>query len=215
MPCGVGPARGALLPHHFTLTAPRAKTRSEGWRYLSVALSVGLRRPGVTWHLALWSPDFPRRAYARRDCPADSAGALYAGYHACELCGECLLADCAAPMRSPSFARRGTPASVFGNTFCKNRKICVRTSITSTATRRSTAWWAGMWIGRIRRCTRMRRPLGDIQRGDQQAGRKPPCLRKLSRVSQPLRSARCWTTSLHRNCCRRRYGRSPENRWSP
>lgn len=29
-------------------------------RYLSVALSVGSRRPGVTWHLALWSPDFPR-----------------------------------------------------------------------------------------------------------------------------------------------------------
>lgn len=25
----------------------------------SVALSVGLRLPGVTWHLALWSPDFP------------------------------------------------------------------------------------------------------------------------------------------------------------
>jgi hypothetical protein len=28
---------------------------------LSVALSVGSRRPGVTWHRALWSPDFPRR----------------------------------------------------------------------------------------------------------------------------------------------------------
>ena len=26
---------------------------------LSVALSVGSRPPGVTWHLALWSPDFP------------------------------------------------------------------------------------------------------------------------------------------------------------
>ncbi len=28
---------------------------------LSVALSVGSRPPGVTWHLALWSPDFPPR----------------------------------------------------------------------------------------------------------------------------------------------------------
>ena len=28
-------------------------------RYLSVALSVGSRLPGVTWHPALWSPDFP------------------------------------------------------------------------------------------------------------------------------------------------------------
>ena len=26
----------------------------------SVALSVGLPRPAVSWHLALWSPDFPR-----------------------------------------------------------------------------------------------------------------------------------------------------------
>ncbi len=25
----------------------------------SAALSVGSRRPGVTWHPALWSPDFP------------------------------------------------------------------------------------------------------------------------------------------------------------
>ena len=33
-------------------------------RYLSVALSVGSRRPGVTWHRALWSPDFPRHACA-------------------------------------------------------------------------------------------------------------------------------------------------------
>jgi len=28
-------------------------------RLFSVALSVGSRLPGVTWHLALWSPDFP------------------------------------------------------------------------------------------------------------------------------------------------------------
>ena len=34
---------------------------------LSAALSVALRRPGVTRHPALWSSDFPRRAGARRD----------------------------------------------------------------------------------------------------------------------------------------------------
>lgn len=28
---------------------------------LSAALSVGSRPPGVTWHPALWSPDFPQR----------------------------------------------------------------------------------------------------------------------------------------------------------
>lgn len=29
------------------------------WRYLSVALSVDSRPPGITWHCVLWSPDFP------------------------------------------------------------------------------------------------------------------------------------------------------------
>jgi hypothetical protein len=41
---------------------------------LSVALAVSSRCPGVTWHSALWSPDFPRCACTRRDCPADSVG---------------------------------------------------------------------------------------------------------------------------------------------
>ncbi len=60
--------RGALLPHHFTLTRPG----SGGM--LSVALAVGSRLPGVTWHPALWSPDFPLPAPngANSDCPADS-----------------------------------------------------------------------------------------------------------------------------------------------
>ena len=42
---------------------------------LSVALSVGSRPPGVTWHPALWSPDFPPlRLLRKRDCLADSHG---------------------------------------------------------------------------------------------------------------------------------------------
>ena len=76
--------RGALLPHLFTLTrhlslvsplatltppyreadAPTARIRRIGaGGIFSVALSVGLRPPGVTWHPALWSPDFPPRTY--------------------------------------------------------------------------------------------------------------------------------------------------------
>ena len=52
--------RGALLPHHFTLTSFTPKRSGGG--IFSVALSVGSRPPGVTWHPALWSPDFPPRA---------------------------------------------------------------------------------------------------------------------------------------------------------
>jgi hypothetical protein len=50
---------------------PEAPTSFGG--LFSVALSVDSRRPGVTWHLALRSPDFPRRAETRRDCLADSS----------------------------------------------------------------------------------------------------------------------------------------------
>lgn len=57
-------SRGALLPHLFTLTesmtlgeTPRTTRRSGG--LFSAALAVGSRLPGVTWHPALWSPDFP------------------------------------------------------------------------------------------------------------------------------------------------------------
>jgi len=61
--------RGALLPHHFTLTGIK-----DAGGILSVALSVGSRPPGVTWHPALWSPDFPpfRHFKRKRDCLADS-----------------------------------------------------------------------------------------------------------------------------------------------
>ena len=73
--------RGALLPHHFTL-ARNSRQRAVGsrqkntsvhsayclprtaycsGRYLSVALSVGLLRLGVTKHRALCSSDFPHR----------------------------------------------------------------------------------------------------------------------------------------------------------
>ena len=48
-------ARGGLLPHRFTLTLDL-----QGGLF-SVALSVALRRPGVTWQSALGSSDFPRR----------------------------------------------------------------------------------------------------------------------------------------------------------
>jgi hypothetical protein len=64
-------ARGALLPHHFTLTCGPDESGPIGGVF-SVALSVGSRRPGITWRPALWSPDFPPRlrAAAARPTPA-------------------------------------------------------------------------------------------------------------------------------------------------
>jgi len=41
------------------LTAPFHPYLIRSGGIFSVALSVGSRLPGVTWHPALWSPDFP------------------------------------------------------------------------------------------------------------------------------------------------------------
>ena len=49
-------ARGALLPHPFTLTGDRSHLGG----LLSAALSLGLPPVAVSHHCALWSPDFPR-----------------------------------------------------------------------------------------------------------------------------------------------------------
>ena len=58
--------RGALLPHPFTLAVTRNACLGG---LLSVALSVGSRPPGVTWRLALWSPDFPLLSTGKQRLP--------------------------------------------------------------------------------------------------------------------------------------------------
>lgn len=57
---------GFTLPHllpvaRCALTAPfhPYRVRYEPGGIFSAALSVGSRLPGITWHPALWSPDFP------------------------------------------------------------------------------------------------------------------------------------------------------------
>src|SRR6185436_20912519 len=60
LPCPLAYARGGgLLPHRFTLTL-RSLALPQGGLF-SVALSVALRRPGVTWQSTRWSSDFPRK----------------------------------------------------------------------------------------------------------------------------------------------------------
>ena len=60
------PCRRVLPPARCALTAPfhpypyPAVAGAGG--IFSVALSVGSRPPGITWHPALWSPDFPPRS---------------------------------------------------------------------------------------------------------------------------------------------------------
>ena len=64
-----GVFQATLLPTRWcALTAPfQLFSRLRGGVYFSVALSVGSPRPAVSWHLALWSPDFLTPLKAARD----------------------------------------------------------------------------------------------------------------------------------------------------
>jgi len=69
LPCHevLPPVRCALTaPFHPYLILPGEAIGG----LLSAALAVGSRRPGVTWHPAHRSPDFPPRQ-RRSGCPAD------------------------------------------------------------------------------------------------------------------------------------------------
>ena len=56
MPLALRRERWALTPPFH----PYLPAKADIGGLLSVALSVGSRPPGITWHPALWSPDFPR-----------------------------------------------------------------------------------------------------------------------------------------------------------
>ena len=99
-----GVCRAGLLPDsRCALAAPfhpcHACLATPFGGLLSVALSVGSRRPGVTWHPALWSPDFPRRFDERRGCLAGSRA-------------KCSRAGRTASRGSASAARRKWPIRV-------------------------------------------------------------------------------------------------------
>lgn len=78
-PCLIPPSSPpeAVQEHFVNLAVdkcPRGHRAIGG--LLSVALSVGSRRPGVTWHSALRSPDFPPPPCGGSDRPADSGAEL-------------------------------------------------------------------------------------------------------------------------------------------
>ena len=79
-PGGVYPATGvaAGAVRSYRTISPLPTRRSAAGGIFSVALSVGSRPPGVTWHPALRSPDFPPLQPGRRSgCPADSHHEFY------------------------------------------------------------------------------------------------------------------------------------------
>ena len=76
LPCPATLAPQAVGSYPTISTLPRTLRPFGG--IFSVALAVGLHRPGVTWHFALWSPDFPRYSKLQRDCLTNSADAIIA-----------------------------------------------------------------------------------------------------------------------------------------
>src|SRR4029077_17157538 len=57
------PVAGGLLPHHFTLTYSGSPETIADGGVISVALSFGSPRLGVTRRPALWSPAFPQTLF--------------------------------------------------------------------------------------------------------------------------------------------------------
>ena len=72
-PSGVFPATTVTTcaVRSYRTFSPLPHLRNAGGIF-SVALSVGLHLPGVTWHFALWSPDFPPSQHARTHLRAQS-----------------------------------------------------------------------------------------------------------------------------------------------
>ncbi|KTD32457.1 hypothetical protein Lmor_2395 [Legionella moravica] len=60
------------LPACCQLLKDKPKKEEQAGGIFSVALSVGSHLPGVTWHPALWSPDFPPFVETKSDCLTDS-----------------------------------------------------------------------------------------------------------------------------------------------
>ncbi len=117
-----------LAVRSYRTISPLPAFRRRRRRYLSVALSVGLRRPGVTWHLALWSPDFPRHprrddatvwpappahilAYAGPSCRADRGVRFIHPRMAWIYCSSATPCVAAAIHQLPYNALRGAPVS--------------------------------------------------------------------------------------------------------
>jgi len=96
------PCRTALAPYavrsYRTLSPLPVPLRAIGG-LLSVALAVSSRCPGVTWHSALWSPDFPRCAYRATRL----SGRLHVQSSRSAPCTRCLFL----PMSSPKASRTG------------------------------------------------------------------------------------------------------------
>src|SRR5271156_2024593 len=74
MPSLLPSPRCALTAPFHPYRPPSAYAAVDLGGLLSVALSVGSRPPGVTWHPIRRSPDFPpsRPRGCSSDCPADS-----------------------------------------------------------------------------------------------------------------------------------------------
>ena len=78
--------------HPYLQFLPKKKPHEGG--LLSAALSVGSRRPGVTWHPALWSPDFPPLLQSRRPPQQRPSSPLRGAYYQSSKLIACIFLRC-------------------------------------------------------------------------------------------------------------------------
>ncbi len=79
---------GRAVRSYRTISPLLISSEEETSGIFSVALSIGSRLPGVTWHSTLRSPDFPPLTYARSDCLTDFARMITESCRRVECCSE-------------------------------------------------------------------------------------------------------------------------------
>ena len=116
--------RGALLPHRFTLTVHPPLPDGDLGGLLSVALSVGSRPPGVTWHVIRGSPDFPPRSHQRNAAITrpTSADHLTDLWPAAQLPRNCIASSYASARRPPASCAAIAAALPGGNSFSSSSR---------------------------------------------------------------------------------------------
>ena len=137
-------ARGALLPHRFTLTAALPVARHYSGGLLSAALSVSSRFPGVTWRPVLWSPDFP---LAARGASPTASGCMASSNQSVRPAPEFVNHQCRPSVPNPT--RRHTDGN--GATHHARKRIGLRPVVESTPCEPEN-WCAGTPTNKEQQC---------------------------------------------------------------
>src|SRR5262245_24578331 len=157
------PCRRVLPPTRCALTAPFHPCQHRFRRFgglLSVALSVGSRPPGVTWHLVHWSPDFPPRtlrcAAIAWPAPARTLAAVPSA---------CLPIRCAGTDNSAASSHQRTPGAAMKTRHLKGLGAAALAIALPLLAAEGLAVRTGLWENTVTtHITNVKLPAGQLEK---------------------------------------------------